>query len=151
MRRSVGSGPMPHADTAAAPALVTPSTFRNRRRSIESVMSVVAHAAIAAHLVLDVAAHAPAHFERRDLGNLRHGFDVAVARDAGIRAQPFDVTHVRELYEAGQRVDPNPLRRLPLAPRVADLLDLGLMRRRRAAHQLVTADAGLQRRDAGLA
>src|ERR1700752_2280857 len=158
MRRSVGSGPIPQAETAAAPAPVTPRTFKNRLRSMGSVISVMAHAAFAADLVLDVAAHAPSHLQGRDLGNLRHGLHIAVARRTGgvrIDAQPgaksLDVAHVREAREPGQRVNPDPLGRLSLAPRVADLLDLRLVRRRRAADQLVTSDARLQRRNPRLA
>jgi len=112
----------------------------------------MAHAAVAAHFVLEVAAHAPPHLERRDLGNLRHRFDIAVARrtrrvriDAQSSPQSFDMTHVRELGEAGQGVNPNPFGGFPLAPGVAHFLDLGLMRRRRAADQLVSPDARLER------
>src|SRR5688572_28485315 len=112
MRRSVGSGPMPHADTAAAPAPVTPSTFRNRRRLMGSVISVVTHATVAAHFVLDVTAHAPSHLQRGDLVDLRHGFHVAVTVLARVGAQGLDVTHVREADETGERVNANPLGRL---------------------------------------
>src|SRR5258706_5154306 len=130
MRRSVGSGPMPQADTAAAPAPVTPSTFRNRRRSRDSLISVVTHAAVARDVVLHVTADAPPHPERRDLGNLRRMLHVAVARDTRVGAHGLDVTHMGETHEPGQRVHANPFRRVPLPPRVAHLLDLGLMRPR---------------------
>src|SRR6266446_5361564 len=151
MSRSVGSGPMPQADTAAAPAPVTPRTFRKRLRSIESVISVVAHAAIAGHVVLDVAAHAPSHPQRGHLFDLWHFRDVAVAGHTRRGAEGLDVPHVGKAHEPGQGVDAHPLRRFPLAPRVADLLDLGLMGRRGAADQLVAPDAGLERRDSRLA
>src|SRR5256885_6798764 len=131
MRRSVGSGPMPHADSVAAPAPVTPSTFRNRRRSIESVISVMAHATVASHAVLHVTADAPAHAERRDLLDLRCRLHVAMA--SGARrcgcAEGLDVALVREVHEAGYRVTADPLRRFFFAPGVADFFDLGLMRR----------------------
>src|SRR6266550_4463640 len=158
MSRSVGSGPMPQAETAAAPAPVTPRTFRKRLRSMESVISVMTHAAVAGHGVLHVTADAPSHAERRHLLDLGHVCNVAVARRTGgvsVGALPggksLDVTHMREAHEAGQRVDADPLRRFPLAPRVAHLLDLGLMCRRGAADQLMAADARLQGRDARLA
>src|SRR6266508_779168 len=94
MRRSVGSGPMPQDDKAAAPALVAPRTFRNRRRSRESVTLVVAHAAVAGYrrLLRHVAADAPAHAQRRDLRDLRHLLDLAVTREARLGAERFDVT-----------------------------------------------------------
>src|SRR5467141_2173246 len=151
MRRSVGSGPMPQDDSAAAPARVTPSTFRKRLRSMESVISVVAHAAVAGHVVLDVTADAPSHAQRRYLRDLRHALDLAVARHTRSRAERFDVPHMGEAHEPGERVHADPLGRFPLTPRVADLLDLGLMRRRGSADQLMASDAGLQRRDARLA
>src|SRR4051812_8144637 len=128
MRRSVGSGPMPQDDTAAAPAPVTPRTFRNRRRSMESVISVMTHAAIAGHVVLDMAAHAPAHAQSRDLLDLRHSLHITVARRARCGAERLDMTHVRKAHESRHRVDADPLRRLPLPPRIADFLDFGLMR-----------------------
>src|SRR6266478_4662244 len=138
MSRSVGSGPMPHADTAAAPAPVTPRTFRKRLRSMESVISVVAHAAVAGHVVLDVTADAPSHAQRRHLRDLRHALDLAVARRTRRRAERFDVPHMREPHEAGECVHADPLGRLPLTPRITDLLDFGLMRRRGSADQLMT-------------
>src|SRR6267378_94255 len=143
MSRSVGSGPMPQDDTAAAPAPVTPRTFRNRRRSMESVISVMTHAAVAGHVVLDVAADAPSHAQRRDLFDLRHALHLAVARHTCRRAERLDVTHVRKTHKPRQRMDPHPLRRFPLAPGVADFLDLGLMGRRRPVYQLMAADARL--------
>src|SRR5882762_5823014 len=158
MSRSVGSGPMPQAVTAAAPAPVTPRTFRKRLRSIESVISVMTHAAVARDFVFDVAPHAPPHAQGRDLLDLGRVFHVAVARRAGLvsldaqpRAQSLDVAHVRETHETGKRVDAHPLRRLPLAPGVADFLDLGLMGRGGPADQLMAADAGLERRNPRLA
>src|ERR1043166_3157992 len=151
MSRSVGSAPIPHADTAAAPAPAAPRTFRKRRRSSESegggvwVISIVAHAAVATHLVRDVTAYAPSHPQGGDLVDLRHFLDVAVARDAGLGTEPLDVSHVREVDEAGHRMNPEPLGRLSLAPRVADFLDLRLVRRRGSTHELVASHAGLQR------
>src|SRR6266536_3555343 len=150
MSRSVGSGPMPQAETAAAPAPVTPSTFRKRLRSRDSVISVVTHAAIARDVVLHVTPDAPSHPEGRDLGNLRRMLHVAVAGDTRVGAEGLDVPHVREAHKPGQRMHANPFRRFPLPPCVAHLLDLGLMRRRGSADQLMAADTGLQRRDAGL-
>src|SRR5947207_2142176 len=149
MRRSVGSGPMPQADSVAAPAPVTPRTFRNRRRLIESgvVISVMAHATVASHVVLHVAADAPAHAQGRDLLDLRRLLHVAMTRRARLGAEGFDVTLVREVHEAGDRVNADPLRRFLFTPGVADFFDLGLMRRRRAADQLVAAHAGLERRN----
>src|SRR2546425_3089019 len=67
-----------------------------------------------------------------------------------LRPERLDVTHVREARETRQRVDAHPLRRLLLPPRIADLLDLGLMRRRGAADELMTPEARLQRRQSGL-
>src|SRR5260370_12312227 len=155
MSFSVGSGPIPHEESAAAPALVTPSTLRNRLRSIASVIDpslvlVVAYGAVARHFALDVAAHAPPHAQCGHLVHLRHALHVAVARDARLRPERFDVTHVREARETRQRVDAHPLRRLLLPPGIADLLDLGLMRRRGAADELMTPEARLQRRQSGL-
>src|SRR4051812_24425156 len=155
MRRSVGSGPMPHADSVAAPAPVTPRTFRNRRRSIGSgaVISVMAHAAVASHVVLNVTADAPAHAQRRDLLDLRRLLHVAMAGGARRwgRAEGLDVALVRKMHEAGYRVDANPLRRFLFTPGVADFFDLGLMRRRRTADQLVTTHARLEGRNPRLA
>ena len=61
------------------------------------------------------------------------------------------MTLMREADEAGERVHANPLGRLPLAPGVTDLLDLGLVRGGGTPDQLVAADAGLQRWNARLA
>src|SRR2546430_8327194 len=88
---------MPQADTAAAPAPVTPRTFRKRRRSTELLMSVVAHAAVAGHVVLDVAAHAPPHAQGRNLGYLRHLLDVPVTCHGDVQkmAQVSQVSTLR--------------------------------------------------------
>src|SRR5437660_6864732 len=150
MSFSVGSGPIPQDESAAAPAPVTPSTLRNRLRSIESVIDpslvlVVTHGTVARHFVFDVAAHAPPHAQRGHLIHLRHALHVAMARGARLRAERFDVTHVRETREPRQRMNAHPLRRLLVTPRIADLLDLGLMRRRGAADDLMTPEARLQR------
>src|SRR5260370_32585588 len=155
MSFSVGSGPIPHEESAAAPALVTPSTLRNRLRSIESVIDpslvlVVAYGAVARHFVFDVAAHTPTHLQRGHLVYLRHVLHVAVACSARLRTERFDVAHVWEARETRQRVDAHPLRRLLLPPRIADLLDFGLVLRRGAADQLATPQARLQRWQSGL-
>src|SRR5213594_4293289 len=104
MSFSVGSGPMPQAESAAAPAPVTPRTLRKRLRSIllgPSVMAVrlrlvVTHGTIAAHFVLHVTLHAPAHPQRGDLIDLRHALHVPVALGARLRAECLDVTLVGE-------------------------------------------------------
>src|SRR5882762_1728636 len=148
---------MPQAEMAAAPAPVTPRTFRKRLRSIVfgpsviAVRLVVTHGTVAADFVLLVAGHAPPHSQRRDLVDLWHRLHIAMARAARLRAEGLDVALVRETHEARQRVNARPLRGFSLTPRVAHLLDLGLMRRRRAGDQLVAAEAGLQRGDPGFA
>src|SRR4030088_548774 len=132
---------MPHAESVAAPAPVTPSTLRNPLRSIlfgPSVIAmrlrlVVTHGTVAAHLVLHVTLHAPTHPQGGNLVHLRHALHVPVARAARLGAERLDVALVREAHESGKGVDAGPLRRLSLAPCVPDFLDLGLMRRRRAA------------------
>src|SRR6266511_1300459 len=149
MSFSVGSAPMPQAESVAAPAPVTPSTLRNRLRSIPSVIAlglplVVAHGAVATHFVPLVTPHAPSHAQRRDLIHRRHALDVAVAGTARLGAERLDVALVRDMHEAGQRVAADPLGRLPLAPGVADFLDLRLVGGSGAADELVAADAGLQ-------
>ena len=83
--------------------------------------------------------------------NLRHFLYVAVARAARSGAEDFDVSHVWEAREARQRVHPDPFRRFPLTPRVTNFLDFGLMRRGRAADQLMAPHARLERRNARLA
>src|SRR5258705_6002927 len=151
MSFSVGSGPMPQADRVAAPAPVTPRTFRNRLRFMPSGPSVISmrlrlvvtHGTVADHLLLHVTRHAPSHSQRRHLVDLGHALHVPVARRTRLGAEGFDVALVGEANESGKRVNPGPLRRLLFAPRVADLFDLGLMRRRRAADQLVAAEACL--------
>src|SRR5712672_4151028 len=104
---------MPQDESAAAPAPVTPRTVRNRLRSMESVISVMTHAAIAGDIVLDVTAHTPTHAQRRDLFHLGRFLHVAMAGDAGGGPERLDVSHVREAHEAGQRVDANPIGRFP--------------------------------------
>src|SRR5712692_6695685 len=97
---SVGSGPMPQPARTAAPPPVTPSTFKNRLRSIPSLMArsalVVTGRAVPGHLPLRVAADAPAHTERGDLGDLGHRFHLPVARRARVRSQDLDVSLMRE-------------------------------------------------------
>src|SRR5437016_870640 len=117
-RCSVGSGPMSHADAAAAAPPVAPRTVRNRLRSICRA-SVVTHGAVARDVALHVAINAPAHLERGDLIHLRHAAHVAVAVDAALRAQHLDVALVREADEPGERVHADPLGRPPVGPRLA--------------------------------
>src|SRR3989454_1295830 len=117
---------LPQAETATAPPPVTPRTVRNRRRFICSLMaspsprSVVTYEAVARDLLLHVTADAPPHGERRRLVHLRHQADVAVARVATLAPERLDVPQVRKVDESRKRVDPDPLRRLAVAPRVAD-------------------------------
>src|SRR5574341_2170864 len=105
MSFSVGSGPMPHADRAAAPPPVTPRTLRNRRRFIPSAMArpvpalVMTHRTVTAHVVLHVTPDAPPHPQRGILVHLRHGRDVPVAAHARLIPQPLDVALVREPRE----------------------------------------------------
>src|SRR2546430_9151009 len=155
----VGSGPMPQAETAAAPPPVTPKILRNRLRFIPSVMSSpppsleMARRAVARHLALDVAPDAPAHFQRRYLIDARLLGDLAMAIGArfGARAERLDVTHMREVYEVGDCVDADPLGRRLVAPRVADLGDLGAVSVGGAADHLMAADARLHGRNPRLA
>src|SRR6266571_8186832 len=101
---------MPQPESAAAPPPVTPRILRNRLRFIPSVIASpppsleMARRTVARHLPLDVAPDAPAHLEGRHLGNLRLPGDVAVAVGAGgrVRAEHFDVAHVREMHEIGR-------------------------------------------------
>src|SRR5262245_40016773 len=152
---------MPQAETAAAPAPVTPSTFRNRRRLMASLISVVTYAAIARHFAFDVTADAPPHAERGYLIDLRHSPHVAVTVQTRLGAERFDVPHVRKTNESREGVNARPLRRFALARAGAQLLYLlafGARRRRvcfhagpRASRDVqVAPHAGLQRRYAGL-
>src|SRR5207237_8133323 len=100
MSFSVGSGPIPHDERAAAPAPVTPRTLRNRLRSIESVIDssrvlVVTHAAVSRHFVFDVAAHAPPHAQRCHLVHLRHLLHIALARGTPMLSDFLDLAHLR--------------------------------------------------------
>src|SRR5215510_15860611 len=153
MSFSVGSGPMPQPDSAAAPPPATPSTWRNRLRSIPSLISsrplVVTHRAVAADIARDVTADAPPHLQRGHLADLRHPIDLAVTVGARLRPRPehLDMPHVREVDEPGQRVDPDPLGRFPVRPGGTHLPDFGLMRWSRSGNDLMTAEAGAQRRD----
>src|SRR5437870_945109 len=149
-RCSVGSGWMSHADAAAAAPPVAPRTVRNRLRSIDRA-SVVTHGAIARDVALHVAVDAPAHLERSDLIDLRHAAHVAVAGDTALGTQDLDVPLVREAHEVRERVHARPLGWPLVGPRLAHLFDLCLMGRRRAADHLMTAEAGLHRRDPRLA
>src|SRR5436309_7231467 len=149
-RCSVGSGWMSHADAAAAAPPVAPRTVRNRLRSIRRA-SVVTHRAIARDVALHVAVDAPAHLERGDLVHLRHAAHVAVADDAALGAKDLDVALVREAHEAGQRVHASPHGRLLVDPRLSDLFNLRFIGVRGTADYLVTAEAGLHRRDPRLA
>src|SRR6266853_770156 len=166
MRCSVGSAWMSQADAAAAAPPVAPRTVRNRLRSIGRA-SVVTQGAVARDVALHVAVDAPTHLECGDLVHLGHGSHVAVAGDAAIGAQHFDMALVREMHEARDPVDPDPLGWLLAEPRRLHLPDLGcfsgarsgvLRRTDRTAerplparHDLVTAEAGLHRGDPRLA
>src|SRR5574342_818748 len=127
MSFSVGSGPIPQPDSTAAPPPVTPRTFRNHRRFIPSCISsptprlIVTHRAVSAEFAFHVTLDAPAHLQRLHLGDLGRPVYLAVAIGAGLRrvAQDLDVTHVGEVHEAGNPVHPDPLRGLPVAPRLA--------------------------------
>src|SRR2546425_9305804 len=61
------------------------------------------------------------------------------------------MTLVREAHEARERVPADPVGRLSVRKRLADLLDLRLMRRRRPADHLVASEARLERRNPGFA
>src|SRR5256886_2008501 len=82
--------------------------------------------------------------------HLGHRAHVPVARGATLGAEHLDMAHMGEAHEPREGVDPDPLRRLLARPRLAHLLDLRLMRGRRAADHLVAAEAGLDRWDSGL-
>src|SRR5207302_586335 len=97
-----------------------------------------------------MAVDAPAHLERGDLMHLGHRAHVPVARGAALSAENFDMAHMGEPHEAGERMDPDPLRRLLARPRLTHLLDLRLMRGRRTGDHLVTAETRLDRWDPGL-
>src|SRR5438128_10311392 len=112
---------------------------------------VVTDRTVLAHLALRMAVDAPAHAERGHLGDLGHRLHLPMARRARVGPQRLDVPHVGEPHEPGERVDADPFGRVALAPGRAHFLDLGLVRRRRAADDLVAADASLQRRDPRLA
>src|SRR4029077_3458646 len=141
---------MSHADAAAAAPPVAPRTVRNRLRSIGRA-SVVTQRAVAGDAALHVAVDAPAHLERGHLVHLRHGAHVAMAGAAAFGAQYLDVPLVRETNEARECVHACPDRRLLGGPRLAHLRDFRLMSLGRAADDLMTAEAGLHRRDPGLA
>src|SRR5690348_18017120 len=119
---------MPHAEATVAAPPVTPRILRNRLRLIPSVIPsperlVVTDRAVARDFALDVALDAPAHLQRGDLVHLRHTGHVAVTGRAAVGAENLDVPHMREMHEAGQRMDPRPLRRLFAAggfPQLAD-------------------------------
>src|SRR6266542_3578558 len=91
---------MPHDVRAAA---VTQSTFRKRRRSRESVISVVTDATVAGHFALHVTAHAPSHAQRRDLLDLRHALHVAVTGRARLRVTPHARLQRRDARLTGDR------------------------------------------------
>src|SRR2546430_6910826 len=143
-RCSVGSGWMPHADTAAAAPPVAPRTVRNRLRSICRA-SVVTHGAVARDVALHVAVDAPAHLERGDLVHLRHGAHVAVAGGAALGAQDLDMALVREAHEARECVHARPHGWPLVDPRLSDLFNLRLVGLRGTADYLMTAQARLHR------
>src|SRR2546430_4543165 len=149
-RCSVGSGWMPHADTAAAAPPVAPRTVRNRLRSICRA-SVGTHGAVARDVALHVAVDAPAHLERGDLVHLRHGAHVAVAGGAVLGAQDLDMALVREAHEARECVPARPHGCPLVDPRLSDLFNLRLVGLRGTADYLMTAEAGLHRGDPRLA
>src|SRR5690242_614551 len=140
---------MSHADAAAAAPPVAPNTVKNRLRSIGA--SVVTHRAVTCDVVLHVTVDAPTHPKRRELVHLGHRAHVAVAGDARIGAQRLDVTLMRKVHKGRQRVYPHPCGSLLRGERLADLLNLRLMGRRRPADHLVAAEARLERRNAGFA
>ena len=84
------------------------------------------------------------------LEDLRHPLDLAMTGSAGIRAQCFDMPLMGEMGMPREVVDPNPLDRLLLVPRLAQLPDLGLVRAISPADDQVAAHAGLHRWDARL-
>src|SRR2546427_4442129 len=149
-RCSVGSAWISHADAAAAAPPDEHKTVRNRLRSI-SRASVVTQGAVARDVALHVAVDAPTHLEGGDLVHLRHAIHVAMTRAAALRPQNLDVALVREAHEAREGMHARPHGRLLVGPRVAHLLDLRLVRLGGAADHLMTAEAGLHRRDPRLA
>src|ERR1051325_6229229 len=157
MSFSVGSGPMPQPDSAAAPPPATPSTLRNRLRSIPSLISsrplVVTDRAVPTHIALHVAADAPPHLQGWDLRDLRGPVYGAMTIRARFRAcaEHLDVPHVREVHETRKPAHADPLWRFAVAPCLAHLGDFGLMRRRRPSDDLMAAEAGAQRRNPRLA
>src|SRR5687767_15461403 len=126
MSRPASLGPHP---TVAAPAPVTPKIFRNSRRrtAVGSVVSligsVVADAAVVAHLALHVTGDAPPHVERLLLVDGKHLLHLSVAGltgDAGVH-----VPHVRELHVVGHLVNAHPGNGLILRSELLKLCDLG--------------------------
>src|SRR6188508_16861 len=112
---------------------------------------VVAYGAIAGHFFLDVTIDAPAHREGLHLVHLRHCRHVAMTQNAGVATERFvgtegfDVSHVGEVNEGGEVVNPDPLGRVLVSPRVSHLLDLRLMGWRRPADHHVTPITRLDR------
>src|SRR5918995_2089405 len=84
------------------------------------------------------------------LEHLRHALNFSMTGPAGIRAQSLDMPLMREMGVPRQVVDPNPLDRLLLGPRLAQLPDLCLVGAISPADDQVAAHAGLHRRNARL-
>src|SRR5438046_7561327 len=141
---------MSHADAAAAAPPVAPRTVRNRLRS-NGRASVVTQGAVARDVALHVAVDAPTHLERGDLVHLRHAIHVAMARAAALGPQNLDVALVREAHEAREGMHTRPHGRLLVGPRVANLLGIRLVRLVGTADHMMTAEAGMRRRDTRLA
>jgi len=81
-----------------------------------------------------------------DLEHLGHALHISMARSTCIGPHRLDVALVREVSMPGQIVDPHPLHRLLLRPRLAQLPDFGLVRAVAAGDDEVTPHAGLHRR-----
>src|SRR5439155_1278309 len=133
--------------------LEDPPAVHRVSHSVSAAVLEVARRAVLRHLALDVAADAPAHLERRDLVDPRlfGDFAVAVGAGGGVRAEHFDVAHVRKVHEVGDGIDADPLGGRPIAPRTPDLRDLGAVTVGGAVDDLVAPDARLHRGNPRLA
>src|SRR5215470_13137603 len=152
MSFSAGGLPQP----LSAPATPMPASFRKSRRvkTTDSLMlarsrSVMADQAVHRRRprgiveVLAVAAHAPAHLERRILVDDLHLLDRTVALLTG--EARLHVTFVVELHVVGQAIDLDPGDLLAALEVTRELLDLGPVRHR----DLVAAHARAHRRQVG--